>query len=180
MPNVPAPVQAPRRASSTQEQVYLKFHPTRLAYVKWYLLAFIVIGIGIVVILSAFGLIPVPLPLPSDYAYYTFLIPPFGAVFIVVADLLRRDDTYIVTNYRIVEKKGILNIKEDSVNWEKVSNYTMSQNVIDRILNIGDLNLYSVGGTDYKDAEVTIKKAPNVHKIKALLDKLIERKGPVV
>jgi|WetSurMetagenome_2_1015567.scaffolds.fasta_scaffold809017_1 uncharacterized membrane protein YdbT with pleckstrin-like domain len=161
------------------EQTYARFHPTRLAYIKWYLLSFIVIGLGIFVILIAFDLLPIKLPIPSSYAIYTIAIPFAGALFIIIADLLRRDDTYTITNYRMLEKKGIFNIKEDSVNWDKVSNYTLTQSAIDRIFNIGTLNLYSIGGADAK-AEVTIKKAPNIHKIKALLDKLIERKGPVV
>jgi uncharacterized membrane protein YdbT with pleckstrin-like domain len=162
------------------EQVYLKFHPTRLAYAKWYLLAFIVAGMGIVIALSAFKLGPFSIPIGEQASVYTLIIPLIGMAIVIVPTLLRRDDTYTITNFRIIEKKGILNIKEDSVNWEKVSNYTLEQNVLDRILKIGNINLYSVGGADDKDAEVTIKKAPNIHKIKELLDKLIERKGLVV
>jgi uncharacterized membrane protein YdbT with pleckstrin-like domain len=162
------------------ELMYLKFHPTRLAYAQWYLLAFIIIGLGIFVILAAYDLLPIILSIPKDYAVYTFSIPVMGALFIIIADLLRRDDTYTVTSYRVIEKRGIFNISEDSVNWDKVSNYTLTQNIVDRLFNIGTIRLFSVGGAEVMEAEVTIKKAPNIHKIKALLDKLIERKGPVV
>ncbi|MFH1229623.1 MAG: PH domain-containing protein [Candidatus Aenigmatarchaeota archaeon] len=162
------------------EKTYVRFHPTRLAYIQWYLLAFIFIGLGIFVILAAYDMLPIILSIPNEYAIYSFFIPVLGTFFIIIADLLRRDDTYTVTNYRIIEKRGIFNIKEDSVNWDKVSNYTLTQNIIDRLFSIGTIRLYSVGGADAIDAEVTIKKAPNIHKIKALLDKLIERKGPVV
>lgn len=161
------------------EQTYLIFRPTRLAYLKWYLLALIIIIIGVIVPLSAFEIIKIGLIIPKDYSIYTIIIPVIGIVFILIVGLFRRVDTYYITNFRIVERRGIFNIKEDSINWEKVSNYSLNQSFIDRIFNIGTIRLYSMGGIE-EEAEVTIKKAPNIHKIKALLDKLIERKGPVV
>ena len=167
---------------STSEKTYLIFHPTKLAYLKWYLLAFAIIVIGIFVVLNVFEIIKVmSLPIPKDYDLYTIFIPFFGIIFIIVAGMLRKVDTYYITNFRIVEKRGILSINEDSINWEKISNYSVSQGAIDRLFNIGTIKLYSMGGgIEDKEAEVMIKKAPNIHKIKALLDKLIERKGPVV
>jgi len=161
------------------EQTYLIFHPTRLAFLKWYLIALIFIIIGVFVILSAFEIIKLGLTVPKDYAIYTVFIPFIGVIFIVIAGLFRKVDTYYITNFRIVEKRGIINIKEDSINWEKISNFSMTQSAIDRLLNIGTIRLYSMGGIE-EEAEVTIKRAPHVHKIKALLEKLIERKGPVV
>jgi len=156
------------------EQVYLVFHPTRLAYFKWYLIALIFIAIGIFVILSVFGIISFSLPIPKEYNIYTVFIPLVGIVFIIIAGLLRRVDTYYITNYRIIEKRGIINIKEDSINWEKISNFSLTQNAVDRIFNIGTIRLYSMGGIE--EAEVTIKKSPHVHKIKTLLERLIEKK----
>ena len=161
------------------EQTYLIFRPTRLAFLKWYLIASIIILIGIVITLSAFEIIKIGLTIPKDYSLYTIVIPLMGIVFLIIVSLFRRVDTYYITNFRIIERRGIFNIKEDSINWEKISNYSLSQSVVDRIFNVGTIRLYSMGGIE-EEAEVTIKKAPNIHKIKALLDKLIERKGPVV
>ena len=161
------------------EQTYLIFRPTRLAYLKWYLIAFAIIIIGVIVVLSAFEIIKIGLTISKDYNLYTLLIPFIGIVFALVIGLLRKIDTYYITNFRVIERRGIFNIKEDSINWEKISNYSLSQTAMDRIFNVGTIRLYSMGGIE-EEAEVTIKKAPNIHKIKALLDKLIERKGPVV
>ena len=161
------------------EQTYLVYHPTRLAFLKWYLIALIFIIAGVFVILSAFGIIPFNLPIPKDYSIYTVFIPFIGLVFIIIAGMFRKVDTYYITNFRIVERKGIVNIKEDSINWEKISNYSLTQSAIDRLFNVGTIRLYSMGGIE-EEAEVTIKRAPHIHKIKALLEKLIERKGPVV
>lgn len=161
------------------ERTYLIFHPTRLAFFHWYLLAVIVIVIGIAIVLSAFEIIKVGLTFSKDYVAYTIFIPFIGVIFMIIAGLLRKVDTYYITNYRIIEKRGIVNIKEDSINWEKISNYSLTQSAIDRLFNIGTIRLYSMGGIE-EEAEVTIKRAPHIHKIKALLEKLIERKGPVV
>ena len=161
------------------EQTYLIFRPTRLAYLKWYLIALVIIIIGIGISLSAFEIIKIGLNISKDYSLYTIIIPVIGIVLILIIGLFRRVDTYYITNFRVIERRGIFNIKEDSINWEKISNYSLSQSAIDRIFNIGTIRLYSMGGIE-EEAEVTIKKAPNIHKIKALLDKLIERKGPVV
>ena len=75
---------------------------------------------------------------------------------------------------RIVEKSGIINIEEDSIYWEKVSNYEVSQNLFDRILKVGTIKLWSVGGEN--EPEVVIKKVSQVKKIRFLLDKLIQRR----
>lgn len=163
------------------EQTYLVFHPTRLAFFKWYLLAFIIIIAGVFVVLCSFQILSFKLPIPEEYNIYTVFIPFIGIIFIIIGGLLRKVDTYYITNFRIVEKRGIINTKEDSINWEKISNYSLSQSALDRIFNVGTIRLYSMGGIE-EEAEVTIKKVSNIHKIKALLDKLIERKvqGPVV
>ena len=161
------------------EQTYLVFRPTRLAYLKWYILSLAIIIIGIVVILSAYEMIKVGITVPGEYSLYTLAIPFIGVVFLLLVSFMRKVDTYYITNFRIIEKRGLFNIKEDSINWEKVSNYSLNQSAIERVFNIGTIRLYSMGGIE-EEAEVTIKKAPNIHKIKALLDKLIERKGPVV
>jgi uncharacterized membrane protein YdbT with pleckstrin-like domain len=158
------------------EQTYLTFHPTRIAFLKWYLIAILFIAIGVFVIFSVYGLVGFSLPVPEDYKIYTLLIPFIGVIFILVADFSRKDDTYYITSHRIVERKGIFNIEEDSIEWEKISNYGLSQNMFDRIFNIGTIRLYSVGGAKDEEAEVVIRQVSNLQKIKALLDRLIERK----
>jgi len=97
-----------------------------------------------------------------------------GLFLILIAELLRRNDKYAITSFRVIEKSGIINIDEDSVYWEKLSNYELTQNFIDRIFNIGTIKLWSTGGADVP--EVIIRKAPNVKKIRFLLDKLIQKR----
>ena len=156
------------------EETYLIFHPTRLAFLKWYFVAFIVIIAGIVFILSAFNIVPLNIPFLKDNVFYILIVPFFGIVFIIIAEVLRRVDTYVITNFRVIEKYGIINIKEDSISWEKISNYSLSQNAFGRIFKVGTVKLWSMGGEG--EPEVVIKKAAKIQKIRYLLDKLIQRK----
>jgi len=152
------------------EQIFTLFHPTRLAYFKFYLIGFLLVLLGIAIFFKF-----LPIGFFKNYEFYFLILVPLGIFIWFIAEITRKIDTYIITNHRIIEKKGIINIKEDSINWEKISNYSLTESAIDRIFNIGTIRLYSMGGIE-EEAEVTVKKAPNIHKIKALLDRLIERK----
>jgi len=152
------------------EQVFIVFHPTRLAYFRFYFIGFILILISISIFFRF-----IQIEFLRNYEIYFLALVPLGVLICFIAEIMRRIDTYTVTNYRIIEKRGIINIKEDSINWEKISNFSLTQNAVDRLFNIGTIRLYSMGGVE-KEAEVTIKRAPHVHKIKDLLEKLIERK----
>ena len=160
-----------------REKAFFGFHPSRFAFWKWYLAAIILIVVGIIPNLSILDIIPFGVPFLKDYTIYIAIIPVVGIVFIIVAEILRHFDTYIITNYRIIEKSGIINIKEDSVNWEKIANYSLTQNLFDRILRVGVIKLWSMGGGgDGIEPEVKIKKTAHIIKIRNLLDKLIQRR----
>ena len=164
------------------EQLYLKFHPTRLAFLRYYLIAFILIFAGILIILSVYDIIDFKIAISEDYKVYTIFIPFFGVIFIIMSETLRNDHTYFITSNRMKEKTGIVNIKENSIEWENVAHFTFSQNVLERLIDIGTINLYSLGTKEEK-AEIVIKKVPHLKRIKVLLEKLIAkygRFGPVV
>jgi uncharacterized membrane protein YdbT with pleckstrin-like domain len=132
------------------------------------------------VIFSVFGIIKFNLPIPKNYNIYTIFIPFIGIIFIVIASSLRGVETYYITNYRMIEKRGTININEDSIYWEKISNYSLNQSAIDRIFNVGTIHLHAIAGeVGDKEAEIIIKKVSNVHKIEALLNTLIKRKESV-
>ncbi|MFH0929559.1 MAG: PH domain-containing protein [Candidatus Aenigmatarchaeota archaeon] len=157
------------------EKTYLVFHPTRLAFIKLYILFLIFIVTGAALLLSMFGLLPFDVPLPEEYSLYAAAVSiVIGIVLLIVAEIKHRIDTYIMTNYRIIERRGIVSIKEDSVEWNNIANYTFTQSFLEKLLNIGTIRLYSSGGVEH-EAEVLIKKTPHIKKIRFLLDKLIQR-----
>jgi len=156
------------------ENTYLIFHPARLAYFLWYLVSVIIIVVGT---LSFLDIIPISSLIPGYNTYFLIFFVAAGIILIGIAEILRRCDKYAITNFRIIEKKGIINIEEDSIYWEKVANYSLSQNLFDRIFRVGTIKLWSMGGGgEGIEPEVIIKKAPHVKKIRFLLDKLIQRR----
>jgi len=153
------------------EQTYMIFYPTRLAFLKWYIIAAFLFAVGVLVIL---GMLPLPSTISSYNVYFFAVLIAFGIVLTGIAEILRSHDKYAITNFRVVEKTGIISIKEDSIYWEKLSNYSLKQNFFERILNIGTIELWSVGGEEAP--EVILKSVPKVKRIKILLDKLIQKR----
>jgi uncharacterized membrane protein YdbT with pleckstrin-like domain len=146
------------------------FRPTRLAFAKWYLIGFAFFALSLLIVLD----LPIALPL-GDYKLY-MILSMFVAVLacILIAEVMRRRELYAITSTRIVEKSGIINTDEDSIYWEKLSNYSVKQGLIERILNIGTIELWAIGGDE--KAEITIQKASNIKKIVTILDKLIQKR----
>ncbi|OGI12185.1 hypothetical protein A3K64_02530 [Candidatus Micrarchaeota archaeon RBG_16_36_9] len=152
------------------EQTYLIFHPTRLAFLKWYLISIFLITFGI----SLFVFVSMPSPISSYTPYILLSLSVIGLLLTLIAELLRKNDKYAITSFRIIEKSGIINIEEDSVYWEKLSNYELHQNAFDRIFNTGTIKLWSTGGEE--EPEVVIKKSPDIKRIRIVLDKLIQKR----
>ncbi len=156
------------------ERTYLIFHPTRLAYFLWYIVAIIIIAVGI---LLFFNIIPISSFIRGYEYYFLIFFTAVGIILIGIAEIFRRTDKYAITNFRVIEKKGIINIKENSIYWEKIANYSLTQNLFERVFRVGTIKLWSMGGGgEGVNAEVTIKRAPHVKKIRFLLDKLIQRR----
>jgi uncharacterized membrane protein YdbT with pleckstrin-like domain len=157
------------------EKIYFGFHPSRFVYWKWYMISLIVILLGSIPLLSLFDIIPLELSLFQDYDLYIFsAIPLIGLIPLLIAEILRHSDLYVLTNERIIEKTGLFNVKENSVEWRNVVNYTFTQSFAEKMFNIGTVRLYSSGGVEHQ-AELVIKKTSHIKKIKVFLDKLIQK-----
>ena len=157
------------------EKAYFGFHPSRFVYWKWYLLSIIVILAGSIPLLSLFDIIPIDITLIADYDLYIFsVIPLIGLIPLVIAEITRRSDLYVLTNDRIIEKTGLFNIRENSVEWRNVVNYTFTQSFMEKLFNLGTIRLYSSGGVEHQ-AELVVKKTYHIKRIKLFLDKLIQK-----
>ena len=153
------------------EQTYMIFHPTRLAYLRWYVIAVFLIAVGLLVF---FNVLPIPSSISKYNIYFLLAFVAIGVILIAIPEFLRSKDKYAITNFRVIEKRGVISVKEDSIYWEKVANYELAQDLFDRIFKIGTIKLWSTGGED--NPEVVIKRAPQINKIRFLLDKLIQKK----
>jgi uncharacterized membrane protein YdbT with pleckstrin-like domain len=153
------------------EQTYMIFHPTRLAFLKWYALAVLMFLIGSVIFIDFLDMQLIPF----EYKLYSLIVFAIaGITIIALTELKRNEDDYAITSERIVEKTGLINIKQDSVYWEKLSNFSFNQSLFDRLFGIGTIELWSVGGED--KPQIVLKRAPHFKKIVELLNKLIQKR----
>ncbi len=77
---------------------------------------------------------------------------------LIYCEFLRRTYVYYITNYRCVFHGGILRRVERSVHYHKVTDVEMSQNIIERILGISTLNIFTPG-TSSRGSNSSFQKA---------------------
>ena len=151
------------------EKVLIRFHPSRFGFWKWYLISIILIVIEILFLLN-----PGSLDFLIGYEFYFYIIlTAIAIVPIIVSEIRKIIRVYTITNYRLIEKTGLFTVSEVSVPWDKISNYTVTQNMLDRLFRIGSIYVEGIGGD--QAVEIGIKKVSNVIKIKGLIEALIQR-----
>ena len=148
------------------EKILLKFNSTRIAFLKWYLAGFIWIIAWIVTYFSFAGI-----SVPEIIAPYLFLLPLIGLLHIVWAEINIRINRFYISDQRVVEKKGLLSIRETYLQNDRIANYTVKQDLMDRLFNIGTVEIESIDGDD--ESEIVMNNVGDIGAIKALLDKQI-------
>lgn len=122
------------------ERVLFEGHPSWRAMLAWYLkgiLAAAVLGLLIQLVFSDSGL--------------TFAIVLAGVVVTVVVGFIRRmATTYTITDRRLNIKRGIFAREIQETRLERVQNVNYSQGVIQRLLQVGDVDFDTASsGNDY-------------------------------
>jgi len=69
---------------------------------------------------------------------------------LLVGWITRIETLYTVTDQRILIRKGILSRREKSAHIDRVQNVTTTQSVLDRILQVGDVDFDTAGTDDYE------------------------------
>jgi len=87
--------------------------------------------------------------------------PGFLMLAMIYCEFLRRTYVYYITNQRCVFHGGIIRRVERSVHYHKVTDVEMSQHIIERILGISTLNIFTpgtssrVGDSSFQKAEIS-------------------------
>ncbi len=86
----------------------------------------------------------------------------FGLVFLMLAliyyEFLRQTYVYYITNHRCVFRGGIIRKVERSVHYHKITDVEMSRNIIEQILGISTLNIFTPG-TSSRSSDSSFQKA---------------------
>lgn len=85
---------------------------------------------------------------------------------------LRISNEFIFTNKRILIKKGWISTKMISISYSRITDISITQSLVDRLLNIGSLSISTAGSEGYKVSLVHIQRP---HRKKKILHELKEK-----
>lgn len=78
---------------------------------------------------------------------------------------------YQLKNNRIYTSKGLLSIKEHEILLYRILDFSLERTLLDRILRVGTVTLYTC---DQTDKEIKLEKIKNPKEIRDLLSDLVE------
>jgi len=90
-------------------------------------------------------------------------------ILVLVAELSRLGTRYIVTDFRVIRKVGIVRRKENAMPFNKLERTEMSQGVIDRILGIGSVVV------DTGEDQMTIKSVRNPRDVEQTISSRLQK-----
>jgi uncharacterized membrane protein YdbT with pleckstrin-like domain len=121
------------------ERVIFEGHPSWRAIIAFYLKGILIAAaIGIVVALFS----------DSNSLVFLVVLAIIG-ITVLVGFVKRVSTTYTITNRRLNIKRGIVSREVQETRLERVQNVNYDQGVIQRILQVGDVNFDTAGSGDY-------------------------------
>ncbi|MSO46648.1 MAG: PH domain-containing protein [Thermoleophilia bacterium] len=100
----------------------------------------------------------------------------FIAVVVVLAWIKRLDSHYMVTNRRVVVRRGITNRNERSASIERIQNVNTKQGLYGRVLNFGDIE-FDTAGSDISDSDLALRGISDPHNMRDTFDRELLQRG---
>ncbi len=77
-----------------------------------------------------------------------YILFTFGFIYTIIESFIYLKTTEIVlTNKRIITKVGLIQRNINEVNLEKIESFNINQNIIQRLLNFGNIEVHGIGKT---------------------------------
>jgi uncharacterized membrane protein YdbT with pleckstrin-like domain len=94
----------------------------------------------------------------TGLSYPTWIAISIILVILVVGlDAIRRYATYyVVTNERLVVRRGILTRREQTARFDRIQNVSITQSLMDRLLKVGAVS-FDTAGTDERSSDFTFQ-----------------------
>lgn len=89
---------------------------------------------------------------------------------IIIAEFVRRGHKYYITNKRVIHNFTFLSKKTSSTVFDKIQDIHVTQNMIERIFDIGKVHVNTAGSTHF---EIILKGVHNPVHIKQMIEKHI-------
>lgn len=142
------------------EKILKTLKPSRWAYLDYYISGIIILIIGYY-FQSLFR-----------FLYYisgiiTLLFLILGIVFIILAEVLRKANTYYITEKRVIHEFTFLSRKISSAGYDKIQDLHFTQGIIERLAGIGTIHINTAGTTF---VEIRFKGIHNPVPVKRLIE----------
>jgi uncharacterized membrane protein YdbT with pleckstrin-like domain len=148
------------------ETEIIHLHPSRWLGLRMYFIAALLIVLSV---LLEFDYLPIAIP--ATYNIALIALPVLALLLVIYVEIAIRMNSFTLTNHGIIDHEGLFSKNEMSVEWSAVSSANIRQNVIERLLDIGDIYIKSTGGNDAP--EIDMRKVAHVNKVKSIIDRLI-------
>ena len=134
------------------------FHTSRLRYFLIYLIVIILLVLSFII-----------------YKEASFKMPSIiiSLILVIIAEIFTRATDLIIEEDHITNEVGILSKKTIRIHYFDISDVTIDQSFIQRILGIGDIHINSSGGSGQK--EIVIKKIQDVKLVHDIITKRMHR-----
>lgn len=161
------------------EEVVFESRPRFLMYVKSAIIKFIVIILIMIFFRDIMSLTAIAqnfiinyVQIPLVFAITIILLLVIVVLFLwIIWDLLSwRNTHYIITNTRVITKKGILRKNKSFIHFDKIQDIKISQSITERIIASGNIEIYS--GHDF--SSMLLYDVPNPTEVENLLNRAIE------
>lgn len=170
------------------EKLIEKFHPSRWHFWRIYFsavfsvaLAFGLLFFSVVFadsgnfLIKGFGDVRIPT------LVFVFLFA-LGPLLFGFAELIRVAHAFYITDKRVIEGFSFFTRRFASTQYSRIQNIEARQNLIERIVGIGDLEIYTAGYAAVNRPEIAFRGIKNPFRVKKIIIelKLKETSGPVL
>ncbi len=154
------------------EEIIDSFHPTFLRFITHYLLSITFIIIGGLIHYYNINLIE-----GVDSFIYLLYITGSGVIWLVLTLIANNAELLVISNERIIYKKGVFNINTPDVDVDKIQNMKVHQTFFQRMFNFGTLSIDTSGGEGY---EIIFEGVPKISRKRAVIKSVMERDEEVL
>lgn len=161
------------------ERAIFETRPRFLMYLKSALIKFIIIILiiylfstirSLTAVAQNFIINYVQIPLVQSVTVFLLLLILILILWIIWNLLSWKYTSYILTNTRVISKKGILRRNKSFIHYDKIQDIRVTQSLTERLIGSGDIEIFS--GHDY--STMLLYDVPNPTKIEDLLNRAIE------
>lgn len=154
----------------SNEKIIIFFRPSRKAYIFQYLFFIVIFALAIFLLFSSFLI-------KNNFNHLLIIILfwivlAFSLIMLIRLEYRILSRKYAVTNERLLYSRGIFNEHFVSAMFNYITDISLHQNLWDKIINTGTLNINTAGGDE---KEIRYREISNPLKIKKMINDISDK-----